>query len=823
MSSFVSRSLKFRKAIICLSVMMVISFSAITFISSAANAAGQTCVWTGSNSALWSDPGNWNNCDNSGAPTTGDILVFNNNGTKASSNDIDGLSVDAVYVAGSDYVIDGNNLTIAASTPTAMDFAGSNNDFQINTTIVSNITTAINASAINTISGGIDLSISGVASDFRINASAALDLDGTISGTVDHDFVLGNNTGTVSYNSTSVFSVGGVMRLADEGSIECSSASCFGNDGNALIIDGGGDVTFTVATSLLNAITINSGIGNTVIKNDALGIVVLQGAVTANVSMEFSRAFWLTSTVSIAEDATVSFTDLTGGKTTIFGVVSGDGNINVSASLELDGNNTYTGTTTVGNPGGNFGLAQLYAVSDNALGSTTGETIVNEYGKIVFDSFNGDLHSSEPVRFTGGNTEMDFYSTNDIEISGTITLSGNNYIYVNAGYLGDITIDGKITGTGNLTYNSFGSDSTDLTIGGTVSNDYEGTTTVDGITVAGAKTAGAIAVPGDLLITSTAPYSRFYSREDDQIANNAQVTITGSNSVYAVSFGHLETVGTVVGDGMLALGGSTSLLNVGYGNLSGTFSGTISSGGSTFQKVGTGTWELTGTAVSSTGGDPNFIILDGILAANFSDNSAEISTFAVQGGTLKGDSHIGPLYMVSGIIAPGNSPGCLNAGPVTMLTDVELQIEIGGATQCIQYDNLTSSGSVAIAGATLSVSQLNNYAPPLGQVFTIVNGTSITGQFAGLSNDSTIDVGGIFYRVNYNATTVTLTVVSAMAVTTPTTLPGATPTTVIAPEGTSARGALPATGWNSSLVIVAFACTFLSIGIVLITKRQLLV
>lgn len=173
--------------------------------------------------------------------------------------------------------------------------------------------------------------------------------------------------------------------------------------------------------------------------------------------------------------------------------------------------------------------------------------------------------------------------------------------------------------------------------------------------------------------------------------------------------------------------------------------------------------------------------------------------------------------MVSGIIAPGNSPGCLNAGPVTMSPLVELQIGIGEALQCHAYDNLTSSGAVAIAGATLSVTQLNSYAPPLDQVFTIVNGTSITGQFAGLSNDSTIDVGGIFYRVNYNATTVTLTVVSAMAVTTPTTLPGATPTTVIAPGGTFASGALPATGINIGSYLW-YALLIAALGLLLILK-----
>lgn len=798
---------------------MIVSFSTIAFISSAANAAGQTCVWTGSNSALWSDAANWNNCDNSGAPTTGDILVFNNNGTKASTNDIDGLSVDAVYVAGSDYVIGGNNLTIAASTPTAMDFAGSNNDFQINTTIVSNITTAINASAINTISGGIDLSISGVASDFRINATAAIDLNGTISGTVDHDFVLGNNTGTVSYNSTSIFTVGGVMRLADEGSIECSSASCFGNDGNALIIDGGGILTFPVPLTLLNSITVNSGIGTTQIKQLAASNVNLLGAFTANVSVDFivtsSGVFWIQSNVVIAQDATISFKGFFGNSNEIFGVVSGDGNIFSNGSLTLIGNNTFTGVARVQGVEGQ-GVANLVAANSNALGTAAGGTVIGAGGRLTFDDVYGAIETSEPISILNGSDSLLIYSAHEMILNGTITIDTNANILSMSST--PVTINGQITGTGDLTYSTYGG-GTYIFIAGSVSNNYVGKTYVRDALVSLRKTDSGIAIPGDLEITSELAESYVNIDGSLQIADSATVTITGANSYLLIAEDVLEAVAMLLGDGNLILATLSSMIYVGADGVDGTFSGKVYGSRAHVVKINGGSWEVNGQATGSLNNSIKYDIIGGTFIANFTGNSGENTPIDIYGGTLKGNSTVGNVTGGSGSISPGESPGCiLGNGPMTFSAPMAVDIEIGGPTQCTQYDAILSTDALTLGSATLNLTMLNNYVPADGTVFQIGSATGITGEFAGLSDGDTVSSGGSNFIINYTNSDIVLTAVVAAPVTTTTTIPASGPTTTqIIAANDSASGALPATG-SSLIKFVCFGSALLLIGFVIYRK-----
>ena len=72
------------------------------------------------------------------------------------------------------------------------------------------------------------------------------------------------------------------------------------------------------------------------------------------------------------------------------------------------------------------------------------------------------------------------------------------------------------------------------------------------------------------------------------------------------------------------------------------------------------------------------------------------------------------------------------------------------------YGQLASANGVSLDGK-LVLKRIKGYVPPIGDVFTIVTGSAITGQFA--SPVLTINSKEHF-EINYNANSVTLTVVA---------------------------------------------------------------
>ena len=73
-----------------------------------------TRTWTGTNSGLWSDPGNWGGT----APVTGDALVFPSGPifNKSTTNDLVGFATDTITFTGSGYTLDGNAIAVGGGT-----------------------------------------------------------------------------------------------------------------------------------------------------------------------------------------------------------------------------------------------------------------------------------------------------------------------------------------------------------------------------------------------------------------------------------------------------------------------------------------------------------------------------------------------------------------------------------------------------------------------------------------------------------------------------------------------------------------------------------
>ena len=106
------------------------------------------------------------------------------------------------------------------------------------------------------------------------------------------------------------------------------------------------------------------------------------------------------------------------------------------------------------------------------------------------------------------------------------------------------------------------------------------------------------------------------------------------------------------------------------------------------------------------------------------------------GGTLGGDGTVPATTVQSGgVLSPGDSPGTLTAGSLSLATGSTFNEELGGTTAGTQYDQtvIPAGGTVALDSATLNISFLGGFLPTVGQQFTIINnqsGSSVIGTFS---------------------------------------------------------------------------------------------
>jgi hypothetical protein len=210
-------------------------------------------------------------------------------------------------------------------------------------------------------------------------------------------------------------------------------------------------------------------------------------------------------------------------------------------------------------------------------------------------------------------------------------------------------------------------------------------------------------------------------------------------------------------------------------------------------KTGSGTLKLTG----STNVDPMvFTVSAGALSI---DGDQSANSFTVTGGALKGTGVTGDITATGGTIAPGNSPGTLHvSGAATFNASTSYQEEIASNSS---YDKLIATGAVTLGNAALSV--VPSYTPAVGTVFTIVQGSSISGTFNGLADGATVTASGLTFRVNYSNTTVTLTFLSGSLTT--------------STSSTGVAGSLVNTGAN---VFLPSVVSLTLIGITLILMRR---
>ena len=402
--------------------------------------------------------------------------------------------------------------------------------------------------------------------------------------------------------------------------------------------------------------------------------------------------------------------------------------------VTLSGTNTYTGTTTI------YAAATLHVEKVASL--YNGDTSQWTKEKI---SASGDSYSQGTLALNvGGIGEFSIAQaktllgnlTTGIDFNGL--QAGSSFGIDTSHATGDTTFDGVIAdstgnGSGSLALTKLGDNALVLN----QANTYTGYTRILGGTL---KIGLANALPsgngkGNVMLTGGIL---------DLNGFNVSINGLGDSNYYSY--------GSVVNNSA----GTDKILTLGNGNADGLFAGTIadnSGEGGTLglQKVGSGTQTLSNyNSYSYTGATT---VTGGTLVVN-GDISSSINTTVSNLAILKGSGRVGALTVtVGGTLAPGNSPGILNTGNMTI--DGTFAAEINGTEVGTDYDQLNVTGSVTLGGV-LAVT-MSGYTPALGSLFFVIANDSddaVNGNFTGLAQGAQFDMAGQRWSISYHADSV---------------------------------------------------------------------
>lgn len=462
--------------------------------------------------------------------------------------------------------------------------------------------------------------------------------------------------------------------------------------------------------------------------------------------------------------------------------ITGSGTITVQqGTLEVVGSSSGFSGAFVVNNGAALQARGFSGTGSDVLGDTTNGVTLNGTGRFQFRDVN-DKTSSESFVVNGINAKgsIMMYASGRVTINGSVTLNSDtsfsvgDYATNGVGSKRDFFINSVIAdGTGGPHRVYFLGDYTGSTAQGTESRKGE--------MVLGAQSTygGMTYVTCNAAPDATGLYTGNLRLGIDNPLPTGTTVILGG----AYNLGSPGTLGHVQGNGKLALAGHNQelagLLTNGTGTANrvvgnsatlSTLTLNIASGTNTYTgflgwtdendnnlalvKKGDGILELT-AANTYAGGTT---LLDGTLLVNNTTGSATgTGTVSVgSGATLGGSGTVsGPILVdAGGHLAPGNSPGILHTGDVTLEAGAYFDVELNGAVAGAAYDQLEVSGAVDLTGAILNV--LLGFVPTEGDEFTIIanDGTDrVTGDFAGLAEGSLFwmssDIGSQQFQITY--------------------------------------------------------------------------
>ena len=471
--------------------------------------------------------------------------------------------------------------------------------------------------------------------------------------------------------------------------------------------------------------------------------------------------------VELAQNVSPFSTKITTAETYRFsgsgGVVTGDLTIDGGGEVELaNSNNLYAGATTV--------ESGTLKITGNANEMVT-PIEVKAGAKLVLDSIEAGLMKSQITIREGAELQV-----------GTAATTSNTLADVHPGIVNQGTmrvLDAEeinhVTGNGAIVLESETS---------TISDNlgFDGPLTVK--SGAGARVLNAAAFGSNFGTTTVengavlALDGNIVTGEPISLAGDGggqgalrieagrQATLNGAVSVAADSTRiQLQAGATLaVQNGLDASAAATPLhLAVGTGGQLNVAGGLQSPG---LVKSGAGAATVSGDVVltGTTNVDAGKLTLTGPAQLGTHFDVASGATLAISGAhtfsesaRLTGNGLVQGTFNFPGSIAPGASAGGM-AIEGNLALSGKLEIEIGGTTPLIDYDQLHIIGA-GVLGGTAEVSLINDYIPAFGDGFTILTGTKpLTGAFSSLVLPSL--GGGMGWHVSYLTNSVRLSVTS---------------------------------------------------------------
>ena len=407
----------------------------------------------------------------------------------------------------------------------------------------------------------------------------------------------------------------------------------------------------------------------------------------------------------------------------------------------LEGNNTFSGATTVEGGGG-----VLQIKNGSALGSAAAGTTVSDGATLEIYGSLGTINEAITISGlgSGGNGALRNF-TGETTLGGGITLNANARVNTDSG---NLTVAGGITGNSNvLRIAGAGNTTVSSAISGGGAS-HDGTTTSlykEGsgtLTLSGGNsyTGDTRIVDGTLTVASGGSLG---SGSDVFVSSGATLNVNANTTVASIRE-------TASGNGGTAAIGTDATLTVNQSADTQYFNAVTGNGALT--KSGAGRLSLYGTSSKSGANTVSGGVLEvqagASLAGNTTigsggtldaDGSLSGSVTVNDGGTVEGSGSVGALTIASGgTLNPGNSPGTLTASSATWN---------GGGTYDWEIKSLT--GGAGIGWDLLDVNGLLNIQADAGSPFTIallsLDSLNAAGALAGFNAASTYTFAIAYY------------------------------------------------------------------------------
>jgi fibronectin-binding autotransporter adhesin len=538
----------------------------------------------------------------------------------------------------------------------------------------------------NTYSGGTTIA----AGEISIGATTAL-------GTGTVTFNGGSGGSTLESTATGTLGNSITINVGSSATIETTSSQTLTLGAGGIVADGGVGTTLHFGSSTdTGTLVLASG----VVGVDSTGAVAIDGGTLQLGSV--SGAFLvnnLRAGMTVGSGATTATLDIDGRATTPWnltgtsaGVITNSG---AAATLTTDNtaNSTFSGVIQDG--AGTIAL-HVTGTSGEALTLTGANT------------YSGATTIDSGLTLMGGMAGA-FSAISATTVNGTLDLGGFaqtiNTVDLAGGTIQNGSLTGAITSTGGSVSDLGGGASLTNTSGTTTlsgANSYSGATTING----GNLSAGAI----------------------NAFSAASAVTVNGTGKLSLSGFDN--AIASLSGDGSVVNGaGLAETLTLAAATGTTTFSGAISNGADgalNLAKTGGSTQILSGTN-TYTG---STTVSGGVLEVDGSLASPTVSV--TNGGTLAGTGTLAGAVTIGngGKLSPGDAPGTIHVGPLTLNSNSILAYQlgtpnvVGGPTNDLTVVN----GALNINGGALFVSNSGGFGVGLYQIIDYTGALGGNGQ-----------------------------------------------------------------------------------------------